>query len=91
MAEKRIPYLKVGHLVRFDTQEIAQWCINDRVGEFRTERFRGPGQHCEQRRLPLRGGVKPAEQPVVLATWAVDPYLVVAGHLVVYRLPEAAA
>ncbi len=28
VAEKRFPYLKVGHLVRFDTQEIAQW-LND--------------------------------------------------------------
>jgi len=25
VADKRIPYLKVGHLVRFDPTEIAEW------------------------------------------------------------------
>ena len=30
--EKRIPYLKVGHLVRFDVMEIAEWLKERRFG-----------------------------------------------------------
>jgi excisionase family DNA binding protein len=30
VAEKRIPYLKVGHFVRFDPAEIAAWLDNAR-------------------------------------------------------------
>ena len=29
--EKRIPYLKVGHLVRFDPDEIQRWLQENRV------------------------------------------------------------
>ncbi len=30
IAEKRVPYLKVGHFVRFDPTEIASWLDNGR-------------------------------------------------------------
>lgn len=30
VAEKRIPYLKVGHLVRFDPEELANWLQQSR-------------------------------------------------------------
>jgi excisionase family DNA binding protein len=30
VAERRIPYLKVGHFVRFDPAEIVQWLDNTR-------------------------------------------------------------
>ena len=30
VADKRIPYLKVGKLVRFDSEEIAQWLNGQR-------------------------------------------------------------
>lgn len=32
VADKRIPYLKVGHFVRFDPAEIANWLHAQRVG-----------------------------------------------------------
>jgi excisionase family DNA binding protein len=32
VAERRIPYLKVGHFVRFDPEEIASWLNAQRVG-----------------------------------------------------------
>jgi excisionase family DNA binding protein len=32
VAERRIPYLKVGHFVRFDPEEIASWLNTQRVG-----------------------------------------------------------
>jgi excisionase family DNA binding protein len=32
VAERRIPYLKVGHFVRFDPEEIATWLNAQRVG-----------------------------------------------------------
>ncbi len=31
--EKRIPYIKVGHFVRFDPNEIDAWVDNQRVGQ----------------------------------------------------------
>jgi len=31
VAERRIPYLKVGHLVRFDPEEVLQWLGDRRV------------------------------------------------------------
>ena len=33
VAEKRVPYLKVGKLVRFDPDEIKQWLASRRQGE----------------------------------------------------------
>jgi excisionase family DNA binding protein len=30
VAEKRIPFLKVGHLVRFDPEEVAEWLQESR-------------------------------------------------------------
>jgi excisionase family DNA binding protein len=35
--EKRIPYLKVGHFVRFDAAEVARWLETCRVGIFDRE------------------------------------------------------
>jgi excisionase family DNA binding protein len=32
IAERRIPYIKVGHLVRFDPTEIDEWIDRHRVG-----------------------------------------------------------
>ena len=32
VAEKRVPYLKVGKLVRFDPDEIVQWLASRREG-----------------------------------------------------------
>jgi excisionase family DNA binding protein len=32
VAEKRVPYLKVGKLVRFDPDEIKQWLASQREG-----------------------------------------------------------
>lgn len=32
VAEKRLPYLKVGHLVRFDPEDIACWIKEKKVG-----------------------------------------------------------
>jgi excisionase family DNA binding protein len=32
VADKRIPYLKVGHFIRFDPEEIATWLNAQRVG-----------------------------------------------------------
>lgn len=32
IAEKRIPYLKVGRLIRFDPGEVAQWLESNRQG-----------------------------------------------------------
>jgi hypothetical protein len=32
VADKRIPYLKVGHFIRFDPEEIATWLNALRVG-----------------------------------------------------------
>jgi excisionase family DNA binding protein len=32
VAEKRVPYLKVGKLVRFDPDEIKQWLVSRRDG-----------------------------------------------------------
>lgn len=36
VAERRIPYLKVGHFVRFDPQEVNEWLAEHRV-KSRTE------------------------------------------------------
>jgi excisionase family DNA binding protein len=36
IAEKRVPYLKVGHFVRFDPSEIAAWLDRSRVTTSRT-------------------------------------------------------
>ena len=36
VAEKRVPYYKVGRLVRFDPAEIAQWLESRRVPGSRT-------------------------------------------------------
>jgi excisionase family DNA binding protein len=36
VAEKRVPYVKVGRLVRFDPDEIAGWLRNNRVAPSRT-------------------------------------------------------
>ena len=35
VAERRIPYVKVGHYVRFDTAEVARWIDQRRVQVFR--------------------------------------------------------
>ncbi|MHB1486657.1 MAG: helix-turn-helix domain-containing protein [Acidimicrobiales bacterium] len=32
VAERRVPYLKVGHLVRFDPEDIAYWITERKVG-----------------------------------------------------------
>ena len=32
VAEGRIPYLKIGHYVRFDDEEVARWIDGQRVG-----------------------------------------------------------
>ena len=32
VADKRVPYLKVGHFIRFDPEEIATWLNAQRVG-----------------------------------------------------------
>ncbi|MCP3936794.1 MAG: helix-turn-helix domain-containing protein [Actinomycetia bacterium] len=32
VSERRIPYLKLGHHVRFDPSELAEWLDNSRVG-----------------------------------------------------------
>ena len=34
VAERRIPYVKVGHYVRFDTAEVARWIDQRRVRVF---------------------------------------------------------
>jgi excisionase family DNA binding protein len=39
VAERRIPFVKVGHFVRFDTDEIARWIDEHRVGEYRLGEF----------------------------------------------------
>jgi excisionase family DNA binding protein len=31
VAERRIPYIKVGHFVRFDPAEVNQWLLDQRV------------------------------------------------------------
>jgi excisionase family DNA binding protein len=31
VAEKRIPYLKVGHFVRFDPADVNRWLLDQRV------------------------------------------------------------
>ena len=41
VAEKRIPYIKVGHLVRFDPAEVAAWIDRQRVD--------GPPARCGAR------------------------------------------
>ena len=33
VAERRIPYFKVGHLVRFDADEVEKWLERFKVGE----------------------------------------------------------
>ena len=38
--EKRVPYLKVGHFVRFDPSEIAAWLDHSRVTTSRTAQYR---------------------------------------------------
>jgi excisionase family DNA binding protein len=35
IAERRVPYLKVGHLVRFDPAEITAWLDGRRVADSR--------------------------------------------------------
>jgi excisionase family DNA binding protein len=40
IAEKRVPYLKVGHFVRFDPSEIAAWLDHSRVTTSRTAQYR---------------------------------------------------
>jgi len=35
VAERRIPYLKLGHLLRFDPNEVDAWLDRARVGEIR--------------------------------------------------------
>lgn len=35
VAERRIPYVKVGHYVRFDVAEVAMWVDQHRVETFR--------------------------------------------------------
>lgn len=32
VAEKRVPYVKVGHFVRFDPEDIAAWIAGQKVG-----------------------------------------------------------
>jgi hypothetical protein len=32
VAERRIPYVKVGHYIRFDQVEVARWIDEKRVG-----------------------------------------------------------
>jgi len=32
VAERRIPYVKIGHYVRFDNEEVATWIDGQRVG-----------------------------------------------------------
>ena len=32
VAERRIPYVKLGHFVRFDSEEVASWIDERRVG-----------------------------------------------------------
>jgi excisionase family DNA binding protein len=32
VAERRIPYVKIGHYVRFDNEEVARWIDGQRVG-----------------------------------------------------------
>jgi hypothetical protein len=44
VAEKRIPYLKVGHFVRFDPAEIAAWLDNARQPE--VGQLPGPRHGC---------------------------------------------
>ena len=34
VAERRIPFVKVGNLVRFDVHEVAQWVVERRVPVF---------------------------------------------------------
>jgi excisionase family DNA binding protein len=34
VADKRVPYLKVGHLVRFDPDDIMVWIQNQKVSSF---------------------------------------------------------
>jgi len=34
VAERRIPYVKVGHLIRFDRADVARWVLEHRVEVF---------------------------------------------------------
>jgi len=45
VAERRIPYLKVGHLVRFDPEDVVQWLGDHRVT---------PTPHATRRTCPPR-------------------------------------
>lgn len=37
--ERRIPYFKVGHFVRFDPADVEQMLVASRVEEYRSTRF----------------------------------------------------
>lgn len=40
--ERRIPYLKWGHLVRFDVDDVTSWLAESRVAAANDSRFGGP-------------------------------------------------
>jgi excisionase family DNA binding protein len=40
VAERRIPYIKLGHLVRFDPAEVEAWIDRARVQESEQQRWR---------------------------------------------------
>ena len=50
IAERRIPYLKVGKLVRFDPEEISRWLDDSRVAQRRVP----PGGAGPARLRPVR-------------------------------------
>jgi excisionase family DNA binding protein len=41
VAERRIPFLKIGKFVRFDPPEVARWIDDQRVGIYRKRSHRG--------------------------------------------------
>ena len=75
VAERRIPYIKVGHFVRFDPVEIVAWLDNARVGASRPEAgqrsqpsatfiggIAGPPSGSRPLSNPPRGGHRRANQ-----------------------------
>jgi excisionase family DNA binding protein len=55
IAEERVPYLKVGRLVRFDPAEIATW-----LAESRRPRAHGTGSHDSPPSYPASRAASPA-------------------------------
>jgi excisionase family DNA binding protein len=83
VAERRIPYLKVGHFVRFDPDEIVAWLDAQRVGargrlDVVPVANNGPlkGRRRQERRSTSRGtgetdttGRPPSEPEMTLGLW----------------------